>query len=39
MLNAIARKVASIELAATPQWRAGNAIHVLESLPVKFHRS
>jgi 4-methoxybenzoate monooxygenase (O-demethylating) len=36
VLGAIARKVSSIELAATPKWRAGNAIHALESLPVTF---
>ena len=39
VLIAIARKVASIELAAKPQWRPGNAIHALESLPVTFRRS
>jgi cytochrome P450 len=36
VLGAIGRKVSSIELAATPKWRAGNAIHALESLPVTF---
>ena len=36
VLGAIARKVSGIELAATPKWRAGNAIHALESLPVTF---
>jgi hypothetical protein len=39
VLNAIARKVSSIELSATPKWRAGNAIHALESLPVTFRRA
>jgi len=29
-------QVSGIELAATPKWRAGNAIHALESLPVTF---
>lgn len=36
VLGAIARKVSSIELADTPKWRPGNAIHALESLPVTF---
>ncbi len=36
VLGAIARKVSRIELTATPQWRPGNAIHALESLPVTF---
>jgi cytochrome P450 len=36
VLGAIARKVSSIELAATPKWRPGNAIHALESLAVTF---
>ena len=36
MLGAIARKVSSIAFVATPRWRAGNAIHALEHLPVTF---
>ena len=36
LLSAIARKVAAIELAGEPVWRANNAIHALESLPLRF---
>jgi cytochrome P450 len=39
VLGAIARQVSSIELAASPIWRAGNAIHSLGSLPVTFRRA
>lgn len=36
LLTAIARKVAAIELADKPVWRANNAIHALASLPIRF---
>ena len=39
VFGSIARKVSSIELAGTPRWRPGNAIHALASLPVIFRGS
>jgi cytochrome P450 len=36
VLTAIANKVASIEIADTPVWRPNNAIHALDSLPVRI---
>lgn len=36
VLSAIAEKVEAIELAGIPVWRPNNAIHALETLPVRF---
>ena len=37
VLTSLATKVTRLELAGRPIWRPGNAIHALDSLPVKFH--
>jgi len=36
VLGCIARKVTRIELVGRPVWRKGNAIHALESLPIRL---
>ncbi|MEZ5670146.1 MAG: cytochrome P450 [Alphaproteobacteria bacterium] len=36
MFNVLARKVGRIALAGQPRWRPGNALHALDSLPVRF---
>jgi 4-methoxybenzoate monooxygenase (O-demethylating) len=37
LLNALIEKVAHIELVGDAAWRPGNAIHSLESLPIRLH--
>lgn len=36
VLTALSRKVARIEFDGTPEWRPNNAIHALDTLPLKF---
>ena len=36
LLNALLARVAHIELAGAPQWRAGNAVHTLAQLPLRL---
>lgn len=39
VLSVLAQKVARIELAGEPVWRANNAIHALDRMPMRFHRA